>query len=77
MAQQGLAAHGGYMSQLLEQGTLVAGGGFTDRDGGMAIVRAEDMEDARALLAADPAITSGIFVAECVAWRPRFGDVSR
>lgn len=76
MAQQDMRPHGGYMRQLLEQGTLVAGGGFTDRDGGMAIVRAADMEAARALLAADPAIASGVFVADCMAWRPRFGGTT-
>ncbi|WP_395644861.1 YciI family protein [Terricaulis sp.] len=76
MAQQDMRPHGGYMRQLLEEGTLVAGGGFTDRNGGMAIVRAADMETARALLAADPAISSGVFVAECMAWRPRFGGTT-
>lgn len=75
MAQQDLRPHGAYMRQLQEQGALVAGGGFLDRDGGMAIVRADDITAARALLAADPAIVSGVFTADCAAWRPRFGGV--
>ena len=38
----------------------------------MAIVRAASMAEAKALLAADPAIQSGVFVAEIREWRPRF-----
>lgn len=74
MNQQGLAPHGAYMQRLLREERLLAGGGFTDIDGGMAVVRAASMEEARALLAADPAITSGIFVADVRHWRPRFRD---
>ena len=74
MNQQGLAPHGAYMQQLLRDERLLAGGGFTDIDGGMAVVRAANMDEARALLAADPAITSGIFVADIRHWRPRFQD---
>lgn len=72
MREQGLAPHGAYMQQLLNQGRLVAGGGFTSDDGGMAIVRCADIDEARAILAADPAITSGIFTADLRHWRPRF-----
>jgi hypothetical protein len=38
----------------------------------MAIVMCADADEARAILAADPAITSGIFVAELKQWTPRF-----
>lgn len=72
MREQGLGPHGAYMSQLREQGRLFAGGGYASDDGGMAIVMCADIEEARALLAADPAVTSGIFVAELRHWRPRF-----
>src|SRR5262245_13968487 len=71
-SEQGLGPHGAYMSQLLDAGRLFAGGGFADQDGGMAIVIASSLEEARRLLAADPAVTSGIFVAEVEHWRPRF-----
>jgi uncharacterized protein len=38
----------------------------------MAIVMCANIDEARAILAADPAITSGIFVAELKQWTPRF-----
>lgn len=72
MREQGLGPHGAYMQQLLNEGRLFAGGGFMSDDGGMAIVRCADIEEARAMLAVDPAITSGIFTADLRHWRPRF-----
>jgi len=72
MREQGLGPHGAYMQQLQNDGRLFAGGGYASDDGGMAIVVAPDAETARAMLAADPAITAGIFVAELRHWRVRF-----
>lgn len=72
MREQGLGPHGAYMQQLLNEGRLFAGGGFVDIDGGMAIVRAANIDEARAVLGADPAISSGIFIADIRHWRPRF-----
>lgn len=72
MREQGLAPHGAYMQRLQNEGRLFAGGGYASDDGGMAIVTAANIEEARAMLASDPAITSGIFVAELRHWRPRF-----
>ena len=72
MRDQGLGPHGAFMRQLQDEGRLFAGGGYSSDDGGMAIVMCADIDEARAILAADPAITSGIFVAELRHWRPRF-----
>ena len=72
MSEQGLLPHGRYYRGLLDDGRLFAGGGFASSDGGIAILRVADMEAARAIVAADPAVTSGIFVAELEQWRPRF-----
>lgn len=72
MREQGLAGHAAYMRQLQDEGRLFAGGGYVSDDGGMAIVICANIDEARAILAADPAITSGIFVAELRHWRPRF-----
>src|SRR5688572_9952716 len=72
MREQGLGPHGKYIKSLLESGRLFAGGGFSDVEGGLALVRAADLEEARGILAADPAITSGIFVADIHRWHPRF-----
>jgi uncharacterized protein YciI len=72
MKQQGLGPHGTYMQSLLDAGRLFAAGGFVDADGGMAIIYAATIDEARTMLAADPAISSGIFTAEIRHWRPRF-----
>ncbi len=72
MREQGLGPHAAYMQRLQNEDRLFAGGGYTNDEGGMAIVTAANIEEARAMLAADPAITSGIFVAELRHWVPRF-----
>ena len=72
MHEQKLGPHVVYIRGLLAEGRLVAGGPFTDGDGGMAIFRASSPDEARAMLAADPAVSSGVFVAEMRPWEPRF-----
>ena len=72
MAKQNLRPHGVYFADLLRTGRVFAGGGFVGRDGGMAIVRAADLDEARAMLEADPAISGGIFAADLHEWSPRF-----
>ncbi|HST37643.1 MAG TPA: YciI family protein [Allosphingosinicella sp.] len=75
MARQNLRDHAAYHARLVREGRSFAAGGYTGEDGGMAIVRAADIEEARAMLAADPAIRNGAFVAEIRQWTPRFyGD---
>jgi len=74
MAEQGLGPHGAYIKRLLGEGRLVAGGRLVDVDGGLAIVRARSLEEAKAIFAVDPAITAGIFVGEVRGWQPRFHD---
>jgi len=73
MAQQDLRAHGGYIAKLTAEGRVVAAGGWSGADGGMAVLRAADTDEAQRLLAADPAITGGVFQAELRRWSPRFG----
>lgn len=72
MREQDLRAHGAYHAQLVRDGRSVAGGGFVGMDGGMAIVRAADLAEAQAMLAADPAIVNGVFAADVRHWQPRF-----
>jgi hypothetical protein len=60
------------MARLRNEGSLFAGGGWVGADGGMALLLATDADAARAMLAGDPAIESGVFVAEMRQWRPRF-----
>jgi uncharacterized protein len=73
MAQQDLRAHGGYYARLTAEGRVVAAGGWHGADGGMAVLRCADAEEAGRLLAADPAIASGVFQGELRRWSPRFG----
>lgn len=73
MSVQGLGPHGMYMTKLFKEGVVLAGGPTTDPEGGgLAIVKANDMAEAKALLAADPAIKAGIMTAELRNWRPLF-----
>jgi uncharacterized protein YciI len=72
MREQDLREHGAYHDRLVREGRSVAGGGYVGEDGGLAIVRAADLAEAQAMLAADPAIRNGVFVAELRQWRPRF-----
>lgn len=72
MREQDLRAHGAYYAGLLRDGRAFAGGGYVGEDGGLAIVRAANLGEARAILAADPAIIGGIFVADLRQWAPRF-----
>jgi uncharacterized protein len=72
MREQYLRAHGAYHARLVSEGRSVAGGGYVGEEGGMAIVRAADLAEAQAMLAADPAIRNGVFAAELRQWTPRF-----
>lgn len=70
MAKQALGPHAAYHKRLVAQGRSFAAGPFLTSEGGMAIIRAADLEEAQAMLAADPAIQSGVFVGSIEAWRP-------
>jgi len=72
MREQDLRDHAAYHARLVREGRSVAGGGYIGEEGGMAIVRAASLDEARAMLAADPAIRNGVFVAELRQWAPRF-----
>lgn len=70
--QQALGPHAAYIKRLLDEGVLFAGGPYGDNEGGMAIFWATDMDQAKAVVAADPAVTAGIFVGELRGWTPLF-----
>lgn len=72
MEKQALRGHVVYMQSLADAGKLFAGGRFMTSDGGMAIITAADLDEARAILAADPAVTGGVFTGEAQHWVPRF-----
>jgi uncharacterized protein YciI len=63
-----LRGHGRYMFSLHMKKALRWGGPFSD-EGGAAVIDAESLEAAKALVDADPAIKDKVFVAEVHAWR--------
>lgn len=75
MEEQGLRNHGLYIRSLREAGTLIAGGKLGETRG-LAVFKTQSLEETEALLAADPAITGGIFVAELVPWTIAFANES-
>ncbi|MDQ7992385.1 MAG: YciI family protein [Propionicimonas sp.] len=59
-------AHSDYLGSLLESGRLLLAGPTTGGalDDGIAIFEAEDEDDARRVMAADPAVTAGLMTGE-------------
>ena len=72
-----LPAHLAYLRQLDADGTLVLSGPFTDRRGGMVLIRAESKQAARAIVEADPLVKSGVDTYELRHWRITGGDLQR
>jgi len=66
--EQPLQAHGDYIHQLYLRGDLVMAGPFTDSTGGMAIIDVADENEAKAIVAGDPAVKENIFTAELHPW---------
>lgn len=69
-----LVQHGAYLKSLLDSGKLVLAGQAFDPNGlwGIAIVSAEDVDVAKALVEADPAVQSKFFKATVVPFRVVF-----
>lgn len=72
-----LPAHREYLQQLDADGALVLSGPFTDRRGGMVLIRAESEAAARAIVEADPLIEQGVDTYELRHWRITGGDLQR
>ncbi|HEX6291605.1 MAG TPA: YciI family protein [Herpetosiphonaceae bacterium] len=72
-----LPAHLDYLRQLDAAGTLVLSGPFTDRRGGMVMIRAESEAAARAVAEADPLVAQGVDTYELRGWRLTGGDLQR
>jgi uncharacterized protein YciI len=63
-----LRDHGRYILGLHQKKVLRLAGPFTDVTGGAALIEAASLADAQAVVDADPAVTSRIFVAEVHSW---------
>jgi uncharacterized protein YciI len=68
LAEQPLKEHGKYMLDLYSKGTIKFAGPFLDDSGGAMMFEAENENDAKAVVASDPAVRSGVFVAELHPW---------
>ena len=69
VTEQPLKEHGQYMLSLYKKGILKFAGPFTDNAGGAVVFEAENEDDAKAVVAMDPAVTSKIFLSELHPWR--------
>ncbi len=68
MHKQALREHLEYHRRALSAGRAYAGGGLMDINGGLAILRMSSLDEAKAFLAADPAVLNGTFVGEVHPW---------
>lgn len=67
--EQPLKEHGKYMLSLYIKGSMTMAGPFTDNAGGAVLLEVSDEAEAKATVANDPAIKSGIFVYEMHPWK--------
>ncbi|MDP3747065.1 MAG: YciI family protein [Phenylobacterium sp.] len=79
LRDQPMGPHGAYMRKLFAEGRMLAAGPTVDAegavplvDGGVILLRAASLDEAKAVMAADPAITAGLFVGEVRTWRVAF-----
>ncbi len=71
MREQGLGDHFHYIKALDEAGRIAMAGPVGD-DAGMIILWAESLADAARIVAADPAVTAGLFIGDAQPFEPRF-----
>jgi uncharacterized protein len=69
LAEQPLKEHGRYMIELYGKGALKFAGPFLDDTGGAMVFEAASEADARAIVAADPAVVGGIMIGDLRPWR--------
>jgi uncharacterized protein YciI len=67
--EQPLKDHGRYLIDLYKRGILKFAGPFLDDTGGAAALLVETEDAAKAIVAADPGVTSGVMIPELHAWK--------
>jgi uncharacterized protein YciI len=67
--EQPLKEHGNYMLSLYIKGSMMLAGPLTDNAGGAVLLEVSDEAEAKAIVANDPAVKSGIFVYEMHPWK--------
>jgi uncharacterized protein YciI len=68
VTEQPLKEHGKYMLTLYISGSMKLAGPLTDNAGGAVLLDVADESEAKAIVAEDPAVKSGIFVYELHPW---------
>jgi uncharacterized protein YciI len=69
VTQQVPKEHGKYMLQLYKDGLMKFAGPLTDDAGGAVVLEVADLSAANRVVADDPAVKAGIFVAEIHPWK--------
>lgn len=70
--QEAIIPHFKYMKKLFEEGIILDAGATLDEPGGVVILKAKDLDEAKAIMAADPSVTMKMFVGEVHSWSPTF-----
>jgi uncharacterized protein len=68
VTEQPLKEHGKYMLSLYISGSMKLAGPLTDNAGGAVLLDVADESEAKAIVAEDPAVKSGIFIYELHPW---------
>ncbi|NQT18478.1 MAG: hypothetical protein HQ592_02145 [Planctomycetes bacterium] len=64
--------YGGFIQKLKDDGKFVAAGKWSDNSGGMLILRADSLEEAREIAGEDPLIKSGAVLHDVKEWDATF-----
>lgn len=62
------AQHTEYLTNLMNEGKVVAAGPFTDGSGGMVLYEAASFDEAKCLVEGDPFVSEGARAYELVEW---------
>ena len=69
VSEQPLKEHGQYMLSLYVKGSMKLAGPLTDNAGGAVLLAVTGESEAKAIVADDPAVKSGIFTYEMHPWK--------
>ncbi len=78
VSEQPLKEHGRYMLGLYVKGSMKLAGALTDNAGGAVVLEVAGESEAKAIVAADPAVKSGVFLCEMHPWELKpWGDYAK
>lgn len=70
--QEAIIPHFKYMKRLFDAGTILEAGPTLDEPGGVVILKAKDLDEAKDIMAADPSVAMKMFVGEVHRWSDYF-----